>query len=82
MNCPQTHSLLFTRYIDGLLVCLIPMEVHLGLNYWNGPEDEQPFSAVMDNSGSIYFRQLIDSMAIDGNDTIRSYGKKDVVLRK
>lgn len=72
----------FTRYIDGLLVRFDPDGNALGLNYWNGPEDEQPFSAVMDNSGSIYFRQLIDSMAIDGNDTIRSYGKKDVVLRK
>lgn len=78
----DTFIIPFTRYVDGYIFRFDPDGHVLGMNYWNGPEDEQPFSAVMDDYGSIYFRQTIDSMAIDGNDTIRSYGKRDIVIRK
>lgn len=78
----DTFIIPFTRYIDGMLFRFDSDGNALGMNYWNGPEDEQPFSAVMDNAGNLYFRQSIDSMAIDGNDTIRSYGKRDIVIRK
>ena len=78
----DTFIIPFSSYIDGYLFRFNPDGNVIWLNYWGGPEDDQSANQTIDELGNIYISEGIDSVTVDGTDTIRSLGMTDVIVRK